>query len=889
MDNLKRMFDPSTIAIIGASDREGALGKLIRANLLACRERRIFLVNPGRRAIGGETCYPSIADVPEHVDLALVATPAPTVPAIVEACGRAGVDGLIIISAGFREAGEEGRRLEEEILRIKKKYPLRILGPNCLGIIRPHAGLCAARLSGAPEAGQIAFLTQSNAFGKILFDWGVGAHISFSMLASLGSALDVDFGDLIDYLGTDPQTRSIMIYMEDDIGHLRKFLGAARGFARNKPIVLLRPPRTDADIPVKISHTDILAGSEDIFDAVLHRVGVVRVKETQDIYNTAHVLFSRKLPRGARLAIVTNADGAGSLAAHRLLKSGGALAELSPATRQGLAEALPPYGKIANPLDLLRGADVGLYERAIGLCLADENVDGLLVIFGPQGVAGDEETAAAVAALAGNAAKPLLAVWLGMEKASRGRELLMKSGVPTYETPEEAARTYVYMYNYERNLQLLHETPDELSVNEAPPKNHLKSIIRRVLREGKTVLTEEDAKKFLANYGIPFVETRIARSPEEAVAFAREIGYPIVLKIASPDIIFRRDVGGVVTDIDSDEALRRAYERLLPRVGQFQPHAAIRGVAVQKMIEVIDYELILGAKKDKDYGAAILFGMGGIGVEVFRDFSIALPPLNQTLARLLMEETKVFAMLQGYRGKAPADMAQLEEIIVSFSNLIVDFPEIRAMDMSPVAVSNGRAQVLDVRIILDGETIDQGTPYPHLLITPYPTRYIFHRQLADGREVVLRPIRPEDEPLEHEMFTTLSEETLRERFYQTIKTITHEMHIRFCNIDYDREIVMVAEVKENGGRRLIAMGGLNIEADFRKCEFSILVHDDFQGQGLAYKLLDILIGIADEKGLEEFYGYIEPLNRKMVRLCEKLGMTAEKSPDDLTRVSLQLR
>jgi acetyltransferase len=799
MDNLKRMFDPGTIALIGASDKEGSPGDAILNNLLACRERKIFLVNPGRSAIGDQPCYQSVAEVPEHIDLAVVATPAPTIPGVVEACGRAGVDGMIIISSGFREVGEKGRKLEEEILRIKKQYPLRILGPNCLGIIRPHAGLCAARLSGAPEPGKIAFLTQSNAFGKILFDWGVSAHISFSMLASLGSAIDIDFGDLIDYLGTDPHTRSIMIYMEDDIGHLRKFIGAARGFARNKPIVLLKPARLVEDAPGRISHTDILAGPEDIFDAVLRRVGVVRVKETQDIFNTANVLFSRNLPRGARLAIITNAAGAGLLAASRLIKSGGSLADLLPETVKGMADILPSYGKRGNPIDLLRTADVGRYEKAIRLCLADGNVDGVLVIFGLQDAAGDEELAATVVDLTRNAAKPVLAAWMGREEVSRGRELLLRSGVPTYETPEEAARTYVYMYNYERNLQLLLETPAELPINEAPPKNHLKSIIRRVLREGDYVLTEEDAKKFLTNYGIPFVATHIAASSEEAVAYARDIGYPVVLKIASPDIIFRQDVGGVATGINSDEALRSAYERLRERVAKFQPQAAIRGVVVQKMIEVIDYELILGAKKDKRYGAVMLFGMGGIGVEIFRDFSIALPPLNQSLARRLMEETKVYTMLRGYRGKAPADLSQLEGIIVGFSNLIVDFPEILAMDMNPVAVSNGQAQALDVRIILDREKIDNTTPYPHLLITPYPTRYVVSWQLTDGREVVLRPIRPEDEPLEHEMFTSLSEETMRERFYQTIKTITHEMRVRFCNIDYDREMVMVAEIREAAG------------------------------------------------------------------------------------------
>ncbi|MDI9571398.1 MAG: bifunctional acetate--CoA ligase family protein/GNAT family N-acetyltransferase [Pseudomonadota bacterium] len=889
MDSLKRMFNPTTIALIGASAEEGSPGRQLRDNLLTCRERKIFTVNPRHSCLDGSPCYPHIAAVPEHVDLAIVATPAPTVPGIVEACGQAGVDGMIIISAGFRESGEEGRHLEEEILRIKKQYPLRILGPNCLGIIRPHAGLCASRLPGAPEAGPIAFITQSNAFGKILFDWGVSAHISFSMLASLGSALDIDFGDLIDYLGEDPHTRSIMIYMEDEIGHLRKFLGAARGFARNKPIVLLRPARLNGDAPEKISHTDILAGPDDIFDAVLRRVGVVRVKETQDLYNTANVLYSRKLPRGERLAVVGNAGGAGLMAAHRLTKSGGALADLAPATWEGLTRMLPPPVRAGNPLDLTRSAAVGDYEGALRLFLQDDNVDGVLAIFGPQGIARDEELAAAIAAVGRDAVKPVLATWLERGREGGGRELLLRSGIPTYETPEEAARTYVYMYNYERNLRLLHETPAELPVNEAPPKNHLKSLVRKVLREGRNVLAEEEAKKFLANYGIPFVKTQIARSAEEAVAAAQDIGYPVVLKIASHDIIFRQDVGGVVTGIDSDEAARIAFARLRERVARIRPDAAIRGVVVQKMIEVIDYELILGAKKDKDYGAVILFGMGGVGVEIFRDYSIALPPLNQALARRLMEETKAFSMLRGYRGKTPADLAQLEGMIVNFSNLVMDFPEILTMDMNPVAVRDGQAVALDVRIILDRDKIDPTAPYPHLLFTPYPTRYVSRGRLRDGREIVLRPIRPEDEPLAHDMFTTLSEATLRERFYQTIKTITHEMHVRFCNIDYDREMMLVAEIRDNGSRRLIGMGGFNIEADFRKCEFSILVHDDFQGQGLAHKMIDILIGIADEKGLEEFYGYIEPQNRRMVRLCEKLGMSAEKSPDDLTRVSLLLR
>lgn len=889
MDNLKRMFDPATVAVIGASEREGSLGRILIDNLLSCQERRIYSVNPHQKTVCRLTCYDTIEEIPEHVDLAIVASPAATVPGVVDACGRAGVDGLIIISDGFREVGEAGRLLEEEIRQIKKNYPMRILGPNCLGVIRPHAGLCAARLRAIPEKGNIALLTQSTAFGKTLFDWGMNAHVSFSMLASLGSAVDIDFGDLIDYLGNDPHTRSIMIYMEDRIGDIRKFVSAARGFARNKPIVLLKPSQLPNGLPEKRSHTDILAGPDDAFDALLRRVGVVRVKEAQDLYNTAGVLYSRNLPRGPRLAVISNMAGAGQMAANRLLRSGGRLAQLSPETLTSLDQILPAYWQRGNPIDILRTADGALYEQVSRLCLRDTGVDGLTVIFGPMYMANTEEVANALVSVTRDAAKPVIVTWLERDKDDKGWNILAGKGIPVYGMPEDAVRTYLYMYDYERNIQNLHETPSELPVDEAPPKNHLKSLVRRVLREGGTMLTEEDSRKFLINYGIPLMQTYTAKNAEEAVGYAERIGYPVVLKISSPTIIFRQDVGGVVRGITTSAGLRREYERLIERVRERHPDAPIHGVTIQKMIEIIDYELILGAKKDPDYGAVILFGMGGIGVEIFQDYAIGLPPLNQALARRLMEDTKVYKMLQGYRGKTPADLRQLEQILVSFSNLIVDFPEILAMDMNPIAISDGKAVALDARILLDQGANHPEAPYPHLVITPYPMRYVTRWHLRDGTEVLLRPIKPEDEPLEHDMFTSLSEATLRERFYQAIKTITHEMHARFCNIDYDREMAIVAEIRKQGKRRIIGIGSFMIEPDGKSCEFSVLVHDDYQGQGLASKLVDIIIGIADEKGLAEFYGYIEPQNRKMVNLTAKLGMISQKTPYDLVKMTLKLR
>jgi len=890
MDNLKRMFDPSTVAIIGASEKEGSPGRILIDNLQACKERKIFTVNPNQKTVCDFHCYESISDIPEHIDLAIVATPAATVPGIVDQCGRAGVDGLIIISDGFREAGEEGCRLEEEIIRIKKNYPMRILGPGCLGVIRPHENLCASNLKFIPEKGNIALLTQSSAFEKTLFGWGMNTHVHFSMLASLGSGIDIDFGDLIDYLGSDPHTRSIMIYMEDRIGDIKKFVSAARGFARYKPIVLLKPPPVPGASGEKQSHTDMLAGPEDVFDAVLQRAGVVRVREVQDLYDTADVLYSRRLPRGPRLAIVTNDTGAGLMAANRLVRSGGELAALSDETIGALNQFLPPSWSRKNPVDILRTADAGRYAKTLRICHKDPGVDGILVIFGRMDGESDEELARALVSFVKDASsKPVIVNWLGREDISRGRDILLEGGIPTFGTPEEAARTYLYMYAYDRTLQNLNETPSELPVDEAPSKNHLKSLIRRVQREGASVLTDEDARKFLTNYGIPLVPTLTAANVEEAMGHADKIGYPVVLKISSPDIIFRQDVGGVVRGITTPVELKREYDRLLDRVRERRPGAAISGVTVQKMVDVIDYELILGAKKDPDYGAAILFGMGGIGVEVFRDFAVGLPPLNQALARRLMEDTRVYQMLKGYRGKTPADLRQLEHILVSLSNLIVDFPEILAMDMNPLAVCDGKAVALDARIILDRSMHPSEMAYPHLVITPYPMRYVAPWRLRDGTEVILRPIKPEDEPLEHDMFTTLSEATLRERFYQSIKTITHEMHARFCNIDYDREMTIVAEIREDGRRRIIGMASFVIEPDSKRCEFSVLVHDDYQGRGLASKLIDVIIGIADEKGLEEFYGYIEPTNLKMVNLTAKLGMIQKKTSYDLLQMTLRLR
>ncbi|MFZ2412352.1 MAG: bifunctional acetate--CoA ligase family protein/GNAT family N-acetyltransferase, partial [Candidatus Methanoperedens sp.] len=726
------------------------------------------------------------------------------------------------------------------------------------------------------------------ALGTAILDWAITAHIKFSMFASLGSMIDVDFGDLIDFLGEDPNTRSIMIYMES-VGNAKKFMSATKGFARNKPVIIVKTGRFAQSAKAAMSHTGAMAGDDRVYDAAFKRAGAVRVKEVADLFNAAEVLDSKHLPKGPKLAIVTNAGGPGVMATDALIELGGELAKLSDANIKEMDSFLPLYWSKGNPIDVLGDADIKRYVSSVNVCLKDPEVNGILVIYTPQGATQPDDLARTISEIARKAFKPILTVMMGGERVKTARDIFVRNDIPTYDTPEEAVKTYMYMHSYGRNLELLYETPAELPVDQMPPKSNLKALIKKVVKEGRNILTEDESKRFLLNYGIPTTRLSLTRTVEEAIILANKIGYPVVLKISSLDISHKSDVGGVITGINSDEKLKEEYDGLLKRVKEKAPQARISGATVQKMIEKIDYEIMLGAKKDNYFGSVILFGLGGVNAEIFGDFSIGLPPLNQTLARRLMEETKVYRMIQGFRGKQPADIRQLEQIMVAFSNILVDFPEIAEMDINPIAISDGKAYALDARIIIDKDALEYTSQYPHLVITPYPTKYVMPWKLTDGTEVILRPIRPEDEPLELEMLTTLSEETLRNRFFHVIKNITHEMLIRFCNIDYDRDITIIAEVKKPDKKSMIGIGRIIIEPDIRTGEFAVVVHDDYQGKGLGYKLLDLVIGIAAEKGLENIFGIILTDNKKMLKMCEDLGFTIKHLPDGISRAELGLK
>ena len=888
MADIARMLSPKTVALIGATDKEGTVGHATLKNLLIGRGKHtVYPVNPAHQTVAGVRCYPNIASVPEHVDLAVVATPAKSVPEVVEECGKAGVDGVVVISAGFREIGKEGVELENQIKEIRARYGFRLLGPNCVGFVRPQANLNATFLRDNPEPGSIAFISQSGALGSAILDWATVSHVGFSMFASLGSMLDLDFGDLIDFLGSDPSTRSIIVYVEG-IGNAKKFMSAARGFARTKPIIILKAGKYNTGAKAVQSHTGALAGDFEVYDAAFKRVGVVRVDEIGDLFNCASVLDSKRLPSGPRLAIVTNAGGPGVVASDYVTDLHGELAKLSAETMRTLDEHLPPFWSHGNPVDVLGDADVARYETAVRACLADPNVDGLLAICTPQGVTPSADLAAAVVRQAKEKQKPVLTVWMGEQGVAEARRKFAENSIPTYPTPEEAVKTYMYMYRYRRNLDLLYETPDELPVDLMPPISHLKLMVRKAIGDGKLLLPQADADKFLDAYNIPRLGGGYARTEEEALMVARRVGYPVVIKVVSQEIVHKSDVGGVVTNITSTEMLAHEFAKLMDRVKVLKPDARIDGVYVQKMAKDVDYELILGSKKDRDFGAVLLFGSGGVGVELFRDFSIGLPPVNQVLARRMMEETTIYrALAHGLRNKAPANLKALEEVVVRFSNMITDFPEIAEVDINPLSVAEGKVFAVDARILLDPRPIDTTVPYPHLVIIPYPTKYVVPWRLEDGTNVLLRPIRPEDEVLESEFINGLSEETSRYRFFSIVRNLPHSDLVRFCNIDYDREMAIVAEVTEGGRRREVGVGRIVTEPDLKRGEFAVVIADQYQTKGLGRKIVDMLIDIASEKRLEAIFGVVLKENAPMLSLCREMGFTLTPK-EDYTEVELGL-
>jgi acetyltransferase len=890
--NLEKIFNPQSIAVIEASDEEDSVGHALMKNLTekGGYEGKVYPVNGHKTEILGFKAYQNVSQLPETVDLAVIAAPANSVPPLVEECGKAGILGIIIVSSGFREIGAEGKELETRIQEAKKKYNLRIVGPNSLGVIRPSIQLNATSTNKIPKPGNIAFISQSGALGAAILDWAIQENIGFSNFVSIGSMIDVDFGDLIDYFGTDPKTRSILMYMEG-ITNARKFMSAARHFARTKPIIVVKAGKFSESAKAVVSRTGALTGEDMAYDAAFKRAGIVRVEEMDDLFNCAEVLGDQPLPRGPNLAIITNAGGPGVMAADALIARGGKLAELSTKTVESLDKLLHTFWSRENPIHISGDAEADIYKSVVNTCLDDENIDGLLIIYTPQGVADPAKVAQNVATICEKRGfcKPILTSFMGYEEAEEANRILNQNNVPTYSTPEQATKTYMYMHQYSRNLELLYQTPEELPVDSSPPKRPINVVIKEAANENREKLTETEAKKLLEAYHIPAVKTLIAETEDEAVSAALQLGYPVVLKILSPQIVHKSDIEGVALDIHSKAELQEAFRKLVQRVKEKMPEAEIQGVTVQPMIRERGYEIFLGAKTDPLFGPVIMFGMGGVGVEIFKDIAIGLPPLNQTLARKIIEETRAYQLLKGYRNVPPANLKLLEEIMVRFSQMLVDFPQIKEVDINPLFINQNEAVALDARVVIDKERVSaKFEPHEHLVISPYPKKYETVWRMRDGRTVLLRPIKPEDEPMWLEMFKNFSEESVRYRFFNIIKDTPHEVRVRYCNIDYDREIGIVAELEEEGRRQILGVVRLIIEPDEKNGEIAFIVADPWQGLGLGTKMVDYMIEICKDKGLETVYAFMLPDNYRAIRLLKKMGFTIEYTKD-VTKATLHMK
>jgi acetyltransferase len=892
---LDAMFAPASVAVVGATSRPATVGRTVLENLLrGSFHGKVFAVNAKHAEVLGLRAHHSVLDIPQQVDLAVVATPASTVPKIIAECAEAKVKSVVVISAGFKEHGAQGAALEEEIKTLLGPSSLRLVGPNCLGIMNPRIGLNATFAKDAPQAGSVAFLSQSGALLSSILDWSQREQVGFSAIVSTGSMLDVGWADLLYHFGDDPHTKSILLYMES-VGDARSFLSAAREVALSKPIIVIKAGRSEAASRAAASHTGALTGSDEVLDAAFRRCGVLRVHNISDLFYMAEVLGRQPRPKGPRLTILTNAGGPAVLATDALVANGGEVAELSPETRGQLDEFLPPHWSRNNPIDILGDADPERYARAIEIASKDSNSDGLLVILSPQGMTDPTLIAEGLRPYAKQYALPVIASWMGGSSIAKGEEVLNAAGIPTFPFPDTAARAFTYMWRYSYNLRGLYETPT-LTENSELDDSHRKQvgqIIEGARFRGRTLLTEVESKHLLALYGIPTVETKIAVTEDDAVRIASEFGYPVVLKIFSETITHKTDVGGVKLNLRDESAVRSAYGAIHSAVSEKVGAGQFGGVTVQPMTKLDGYELILGSSVDPQFGPVILFGSGGQLVEVYRDRALALPPLNTTLAQRLMEQTKIFTALKGVRGREPVDILALERLLVRFSQLILEQPWIKEIDINPLIASPERLLALDARVVLHGSAV-RPEQLPQPAIRPYPLQYVDHWKMKDGNDIIIRPIRPEDESLLVKFHQTLSDRSVYLRYFCSLslsRRVAHERLLRICFGDYDREMGLVAEVPEAGTveRKIIGVGRLSKLRARNDGEVSVIITDQYQGLGLGHELLRRILEVARDEKLGRVYGEMLPDNMAMQAIMRRLGFKV-RSDDDMTslRACLEL-
>ena len=880
---LSVFFSPKTVAVLGATESAGSMGRTVLWNLVTNPfGGTVFPVNPERTSVLGIKAYPSISAAPEKVELAVIATPPETVPRLITECVDAGVQGAIIVSAGFKEIGPDGLRLEEQILENARRGNLRIIGPNCLGVMSPLTGLNATFAVGMARPGNVAFISQSGALCTSVLDWSLREMVGFSCFISIGSMIDVGWGDLIDYLGDDQSTRSIVMYMES-IGDARSFLSAAREVALTKPIIVIKAGRTEAAVRAAASHTGALTGSDEVLDAAFRRGGVLRVNNISDLFDMAEVLAKQPKPKGPRLAIISNAGGPGVLATDALIRSGGELASLSQKSLLALDQLLPRHWSHNNPIDILGDASPERYVRSIEIAAKDPNTDGVLVILAPQANTDPTRTAEQLRPLARLDGKPMLASWMGGVEVAAGEAILNRSNIPTFPYPDTAVRAFNYMWRYTYNLRGLYETP---ALPQAPDsvgdRALAEDMIRGARASGRTLLNEFESKRIMEAYGIPVVETRMASDEEEAVQAAEQIGYPVVLKLASGTIAHKSQAGGVLLNLANAAAVRKAFRKILTTIKESHGPEHFQGVTVQPMVPLEGYDLILGSSLDPQFGPVLLFGSGGRLLDFYQDRALALPPLNMTLARRAMEQTNVYTALEKMRRNF--DLTVLEQILVNFSLLVVEQRWIKEIDVNPLLVTSERVVALDARVVLHGPEATLES-LPELAIRPYPTRYVAPWTMQDGTRVTIRPIRPEDEPLMVKFHETLSERSVYFRYFhamQLTQRIAHDRLTRICFIDYEREMALVVlrNTAQTAESEILGVGRLTKIQGSGEGEFAILVSDNWHHHGLGVELLKRLVDIGRDEKLIRIFGDILPENHDMLRVCDKLGFRHKYSAEE---------
>lgn len=862
--SLDAVFKPHAIAVIGAKDDFGSVGRTIFSNLITAPFKgRVYPVNPKRKEVLATPCFPSIGSIPEQIDLAVIVTPAATVPSLIQECIRAKVKSCIVISAGFKELGQKGLELEEEAIGYAKQAGMPVIGPNCLGVMNPSWGLNATFARGMALPGNIAFISQSGAMCTSVLDWSFQEKIGFSSFVSIGSMADVDWGDLIDYLGGDPATHSILMYMET-IGNPRKFLSSAREIALEKPIIVIKAGRSQEAAIAAASHTGSLAGSDEIFDAALERVGVLRVNTIAELFQMASVLGRQPRPRGPRLAIVTNAGGPGVLATDAVITSGAVLSPVIGETLEALNSFLPPAWSHSNPIDILGDAQPDRYAKTMEVLSKDPNTDGVLAILSPQDMTDPTATAEIFKKFSNFNGKPILTSWMGRSSVEKGIEILNQANIPTFEYPDDAAATFGAMWRYSQNIQALYQMPKEDFVFDPSLNNKKEKMQKLIAASDRSLLDEFESKNLLSAYGIPVVKTVIANAEDEAVFAADEIGYPVVLKLFSKTITHKTEVGGVKLNLRNEEAVREAFSEIQKNV----PKEHFQGVTVQKMIKLEGYELIVGSTVDPQFGPTLLFGSGGQLVEVYKDSALGFPPLNRTLARFLMKKTKVYEALKGVRGRASVKLDELENILIAFSQMIIENPRIKECDINPLLSSPEGCIALDARVLL----FEKDEVFPVLAIRPYPSQYILEAVLKNGKKVLVRPIAPEDERLLVEFHKELSENSVRQRFFEFVsldKRIAHERLMRICFNDFDREIALVAELDQ----KIIGAIRLSRIPSTHDVQLTLLIADYYHNIGLGTLFLKKAIEIAEQENIHKIYARILDENEGMIKICKKAGFT----------------